>query len=152
MIRYIAVILLALLFFSACQKNVPEPQGKPYQVNLNPKSNHIMRANHEDGTVVDYFGKKDEVGRTEQIQMVRIQAKDKEQPDLLYFNEDSRLSRIMAADGSQYKFEWLDETALRLTATSKDNSEQVSIPIDLDEIGLQQPPRAIEERNLTEAP
>lgn len=138
-IKTLIWILLIGISFVACKKEVPQPTPTPYEVNMNPKSNHIMRANHEDGTVVNYFGKKDEVGKTKQIQLVSIQGTDETQPDLLYFNEESQLSRIHAADGAQYQFEWLSETTFRLIATSADKSEQVSIPVDLDEIGLQKP-------------
>lgn len=128
--------LFALLLLTACQKETPKPKEQPYQVNLNPTSPHILRHTQDDGTVVDYYGSKNEIGRTEQIQLVSVQAPEEEQATLMHIDANNRLSRINASNGEIYRFDWTSETTFRLTATTADKSQQVSIPIDLESPGF----------------
>ena len=134
----LSVLCVGVLMFS-CKKEVPQPDEKPYLVNVNPTSPHIMKTVKEDGTVVNYYGKKDETGKTEQIQLVSIKGQDQTKADLLYFNADNQLSRIKSADGETYRFDWTSATSFRLTATSADNSHQVSIPVDISDFELTVP-------------
>lgn len=138
--RIFFITICSISFFAfSCNKEQIEKDKTSYEVNLNPKSPHILKVKKEDGVVLDYYGLKDEDGKTLQIQSVSIKRPEEINPSLLQFNADNRLSRIFASDGAVYRFDWTGTTTFRLTAVNADRSQQVSIPVDLDDFRFQSP-------------
>lgn len=129
----------AALFALSCNKEQIEKDKTSYEVNLNPKSPHILKVKKEDGVIINYYGLKDEAGKTRQIQSVSIKRPEEINPSLLQFTPDKRLGRILASDGSMYRFDWTGATTFRLIAVSANRSQQVSIPVDLNDFRFQSP-------------
>ncbi|HWW74770.1 MAG TPA: hypothetical protein VNZ44_05195 [Pyrinomonadaceae bacterium] len=97
----------------------------------------LMKAEYTDGKVVDYFGDRDAEGLPTSIYAVRVQHADGN-ASTYYFDEQQRLTRVAAANGVFFEFNWLSDTSVAMTATAP-NGDQIDVPIDLPSMTAGQP-------------
>jgi hypothetical protein len=103
----------------------------------NPTDPLLMKAEYSDGRVVDYFGDRDAEGLPTSIYAIRVQHADGS-ASTYYFDEQQRLSRVAAANGVFFEFNWISDTSVAMTATSP-NGDQIDVPIDIPSMTAGQP-------------
>ncbi len=89
----------------------------------------LLKVETADGKIIDYFGDRDAEGLPTSIYAVRVQSVNGD-VTIYYFDEQSRLSRMVAPNGVFFDVTWLSDTSAAITATAPDGS-QMDIPVDL---------------------
>jgi hypothetical protein len=89
----------------------------------------LLKVETADGKVIDYFGNRDAEGLPTSIYAARIQSANGD-VTIFYFDEQSRLSRVVAPNGVFFDVTWVSDTSAAVTAIAPDGS-QIDIPVDL---------------------
>lgn len=96
----------------------------------NPADPQLVRVVTARGDVLDYFGQKNAAGQATALRSVRV-TNAAQQTTNISLDSQSRLSRIQAFNGTEFKITWVSNTNIVITALSADGAFQVNVPVDL---------------------
>src|SRR5690349_3421706 len=100
----------------------PSPE---FTLFTNPKEPLLLRAKYADGRKVDYFGKKTLAGTARSLDSILVTSPEGDVSTYI-FDSRSRVSEIRTSQGFTLSFEWLSDTAAKMTATSADGVGRVT--------------------------
>lgn len=110
---------------------LPKSFTAEYQMPPRSQNPLLMRAIRSDGYIVDYFGSRNQEGIPTALESVSVLQEGNDLPVSITM-EDERPRDIVTGDGSRFLITWVDETNIRITATTSNGKYQVSIPVDLE--------------------
>ena len=95
----------------------------------NPQEPLFLRQQFSDGRTLDYFGTKKSNGDVTAITSASL--RDREGKVTTYkFDKKSRITEIKNPNGVKYEFEWLSDSAAKVSLTSPDGEARVTAPVD----------------------
>ena len=101
----------------------------------NPKEPLFLRQQFADGRTLDYFGTKKANGDVTGITSASLRTREGETTTYL-FDKKSRITEIKHPNGLKYEFEWLSDSAAKVTLTSPDGQTRVTAPVDFSKLPL----------------
>ncbi|TGE18652.1 hypothetical protein [Hymenobacter elongatus] len=138
--KHYLLYFLLLLIPAACSKDADEnPPTEEVtssaEVSTNPADPLLLRVTRKDKTVVQYFGEKSATGVALNCNTISVQKADALFPTLIEIDKTGRPVVIHSPDGSFVKMDWLSNEEVRILAVTPKGEVQVSIPVNLKQIG-----------------
>jgi hypothetical protein len=136
---YATLLLCVIVTLAGCDLFDAEPENEAssnFELYTNPTDGTLFSVKLEDGTQITYFGEKDEDGLPTSIQSVNFIYTDETDPYTVILDEDKNPAKILATNGTVYNIEWIEGSKIRIKAITDDAKAQVSLPVDLDTLGL----------------
>lgn len=117
------------IFGFTVNRFVTIPGPPRFLLGINKTDQLLLEAQAATGETVDYFGPKDTNGLATGLTTVLVRTSSGQ----FRYDTDSqsRLVRVLNADGTTFNMQWSSATSVLLTATSADGAKQLSVPIDL---------------------
>lgn len=94
----------------------------------------IVRADLEDGSVIECFGIRDERGVPMAVDRVTVKSEQEDEFTTMVFSDDGRPLEMWAPEGEHFEFSWLSQTEAVVTVTTADGAVQINTDIDLSEV------------------
>lgn len=119
------------LFGSEEENGLPEGPGETsVTVMFNPTDPLLVRSTVDDGTVLEYFGRRDSDGLPTNLDQVVIQGAEGE--ICAEMQEDGLPQEFTDESGTSFQFEWTSPTTAVLTAISSTGEYQVNTLVDFN--------------------
>ncbi len=109
----------------------------------------LMRAIRSDGYTVDYFGSRTEAGVPSSLDSISVLKEGDDTPVSITM-ENERPREIIADNGSKFIITWIDDTNIRITATTSNGKYQVSLPVNLEDPFSTSSPAKVDDASLIE--
>jgi hypothetical protein len=130
-------LLASLFIVSNCSKNdsgvqaINEEQIKsPYSLSTNVSDPLFINYSGDDGEQINVYGIRDDQGLPSQVNLVDIKNTDGT-ANQFFVDEVGRPEYILSDNGTQFLFEWLNESQFALTVYAPDGENQINTLVDL---------------------
>lgn len=130
-----AAYLFAVLFFPSCKKQKPNNDVESNLTVLTNSSDPLLvSAKAEDGSIVEFFGKRDGSGIPSKVDLIVM----KKQTDTIYYHldEQNRPNKIMTNTGIEFLLEWISSKSVALTVVSNDGKTQINTEVKMMKNGF----------------
>lgn len=102
-------------------------------LNTNPNEPLFLRQEFPDGRTFDYFGTRKANGEVTAITSASLRTREGE-TTTYRFDKQSRITEITHPNGLKYEFEWLSDSAAKVSLTSPDGQTRITAPVDFSKL------------------
>ncbi len=102
-------------------------------LNTNPREPLFLRQEFRDGRTFDYFGTRKANGEVTALTSASLRTREGE-ITTYRFDKQSRITEIIHPNGLKYEFEWLSDSAAKVSLTSPDGQTRVTAPVDFSKL------------------
>jgi len=135
--KFFAAILL-LLFVTGCAKKADNTQSS-YEFSIdaytNPTDQTQLHITFEDGRQITYSGTKDASGMPVKVQNVVVNYPDDPGDYIIQMDDNMMPKSQMTPNGTEFEYQWLGDSVLRIHAISPGGEVQITIPVNLKTLG-----------------